>query len=282
MMPRARPPVLEDTRTVSVAELTSAPHSKSLTLTETLTLLASPDSAKSLTLNHAGLSDGTHTYPLRGEAPLLLPARLHSAFTDRLSVPYALDYDAFMQYFLLASIKQSGEINASPTNAHYQRHLYRLRALCANARGTVLDIGCDDSAIGASLLPPAACYLGLDPFCTREQPFRLIGVGEYLPVAANSLDNALFNTSLDHILDWRRGLAEAHRVLKPGGSLYLCTLIWTHNADLMGDAVHFHHFRESEILAAFEGMTIEETTRYDYKGDPHRYGLYLHATKRSS
>ncbi|MES2984409.1 MAG: methyltransferase domain-containing protein [Pseudomonadota bacterium] len=282
MMPHARPAVIEDTRTVSVADLARAAHAARLSLAQTLPLLASPDSGKPLTQTASGLNDGDHDYPLRSEVPLLLPTRLHHAFTDRLQVPFALDYDAFMQYFLLASIKQSGEINAAPDNIHYQRHLFRLRTLCAQAHGSVLDIGCDDPLIGASLLPPTASYIGLDPFCIRTEPFRLIGVGEYLPFADAALDNALFNTSLDHIMDWRRGLREAHRVIKPGGSLYLCSLVWTHNADLMSDAVHFHHFRESELIDALAGMTIEETTRYDYKGDPHRYGLYLRATKRSS
>jgi SAM-dependent methyltransferase len=279
-----RPALRTETRTVSVAELVAAPHARPLSIVEALPLLMSPDSGKALSLKEPpdGVTDGTHHYPMRGAAPLLLPVRLHESFTDRLSVPYRLDYDAFMQYFLLASIKQSGEINAAPANLHFQRHLFRLKRFCQSLAGLVLDVGCDDPVIGTALLPPVTRYIGLDPFCLRQEPFRLIGVGEYLPLQEATVDAVLFNTSLDHILDWRRALDEAWRVLKPGGTLILSTIVWTDRADLLADAVHFHHFREFELLAALEGMTILATERYDYKGDAHRYGLYLSARKQEA
>ena len=277
-----RPELAADTRQASAGELAAAPHATALGIGEILPLLISPDSGRALAQERGGkaLSDGENLYPQRGEPYLLLPGRLQQYFTDRLKVPLA-EYadDAFMQYFLLASIKQSGEINAAADDVHYERHLHRLRALLAGAEGLVLDVGCDDPEIGASLLPPAVRYVGLDPFCSRETPFRLIGVGEYLPLKDASLDGVLFNTSLDHILDWRRALDEARRVLVPGGRLYLCTLAWTERAGLLADSVHFHHFREYEIFGALEGMGIEEVRRYDYKGNDHRHGLYLAARK---
>lgn len=260
----------------------AAPHASALMLSDVLPLLTSPDSGKQLAPVDGGsaLSDGEHLYPQRGEAQLLLPHRLQPYFTERLMVPLA-DYadDSFMQYFLLASIKQSGEINAPSDDVHYERHLHRLRSLLAGAEGSLLDVGCDDPKIGASLLPPTAQYVGLDPFCSRQTPFRLIGVGEYLPFKDASLDAVLFNTSLDHILDWRRAIEEACRVLAPNGRLYLSTLVWTERADLVTDAVHFHHFREYEIFGALDGLVVEDVRRYDYKGNNHRHGLYLTALK---
>ena len=277
-----RPQLSSDTRQVSTGELVAAPHASSPGLRDILSLLASPDSGKPLALVNGGaaLSDGEHFYPQLGETQLLLPHRLQPHFTDRLKLPL-IDYadDAFMQYFLLASIKQSGEINAPADDVHYERHLHRLRDLLAGAEGLLLDVGCDDPEVGASLLPPSARYVGLDPFCSREAPFRVIGVGEYLPVRHASLDGILFNTSLDHILDWRRALEEACRVLVPGGRLYLCTLVWTERAGLVTDSVHFHHFREYEIFGALEGLDIEDVRRYDYKGNDHRHGLYLTVRK---
>lgn len=276
-----RPELITDTRTASTEALAAASHALSLSLDDITPLLASPDSGSPLQRTETGLTDGTHTYPLNGEVAMLLPARLHAHFTDRLTVPPAYGYDAFLQYFLLASIKQSGETNAPSTNMHYERHLHRMHTLCKTASGMVLDVGCDDPRIGASLLPASASYVGLDPFCIRTSPFRVIGVGEYLPFSAASFDGVMFNTSLDHMLDWRRGLAEAFRVLKPRGILYLCTLAWTERADILADAVHFHHFREYDILGGLEetGFTVEHVTRYDYKGDTHRHGLYLTARK---
>ncbi|MGB4101374.1 MAG: class I SAM-dependent methyltransferase [Alphaproteobacteria bacterium] len=273
--------LLVDARVVTAAELLAAPHAAAATLDDVLPLLVAPDSGVALRRSEdmAALTDGTRSYPLRGDLPVLLPAQLHDYFTDRLAVPLAYNHDAFLQYFLLASIKQSGEINAAPDNVHYQRHLFRWRELCRDASGLVLDIGCDDPQLGAGLLSTRARYVGLDPFCQRPAPFRLIGVGEYVPFADATLDGVLLNTSLDHILDWRRALSEAWRVLVPGGRLYLSTLLWTDRADLVTDAVHFHHFRDYEIFSALDSFTVEVARRYSYKGDCHRHGLYLCARK---
>jgi SAM-dependent methyltransferase len=89
----------------------------------------------------------------------------------------------------------------------------------------------------------------------------------------------VFNTSLDHIFDWRRAIDEARRVLVPGGCLYISTLIWTDRADLVTDAVHFHHFRDYEIFGVLGDWELVDERRYDYKGASHRHGLYLAARK---
>jgi SAM-dependent methyltransferase len=278
---QTRPALRVDTDTQSAHMLAAKPHAQAATLSDILPLLMSPDSGAALELQSHALSDGTHHYPLKGEVVMLLPERLHAHFTDRLTVPPDYGYDAFMQYFLLSSLKQYGETNAASTNMHYERHLHRMADFCNDASGLALDIGCDDPRIGASLLPVSARYVGLDPFCTHPSPFRLIGVGEYIPFQDATLDAVLFNTSLDHLLDWRRGIDEAYRILKSGGALYLSTLLWTQRADLLQDTVHFHHFREYEILGGLEesGLHIERVERYDYKGDAHRYGAYIKARK---
>lgn len=276
-------PVLKDTKTISVNDLATRRHAQRMNLTQALPLLASPDSGLTLIRSEDFLSDGKNRYPLREEIPLLLPASLHEYFSDRLSVPAQANRDSFFQYFYLSSIKQSGEIgeiNASFENEHYQRHLHRMNEMVADCHGTVLDVGCDNPKIGASIFPFSATYVGLDPFCQSLQEFRLIGVAEFLPFLSNSLDNVVFNTSLDHVLDWHRAINEAYRVLVKDGALYISTLVWTQNADLLSDSVHFHHFREYEILQGLEGFKIMKTKRYDYKGNEHRHGLYLKAVKK--
>ena len=187
--------------------------------------------------------------------------------------------DSKLQYFLLSQIKQRGDINAASSNVHYKRHLFRMKEFVKNCRGTILDVGCDNVETSAALFNEECNYLGLDPFSSSKSNFRVVGVGEYLPFCDKSMDNVVFNTSLDHILDYHQALEEARRVLKPGGHIYLSTLIWTANASLLNDAVHFHHFREYEILGALEDMHVEQAVRYQYKEDQHRYGLYLSAAK---
>ena len=261
------------------------------TLDDFLQLIASPDSG--FPVSHVSDADilvdpEGNSYPLRGNGklPLLIPVRLQSHYTDRLRIGEVDVVDAQLQYFYLSQVKQAGvvsEINASADDVHYQRHLFRMKQFLATAKGLVLDVGCDDPDIGRGLLPEGGKYVGLDPFCKRESPFRIIGFGENLPFCDATFNAVVFNTSLDHILDWRRALNEAYRVLVPGGELYLSTLIWTDRADLVSDAVHFHHFRNYEIFGALKdcGLFPISERRYDYKGATHRHGLYVSARKPS-
>lgn len=276
--------IIEDSCALSPSTLQMRPHAHSLGVQDVLPILASPDSGKPLSFNGMddGLSDGEFSYPMRGGLPLLVPYKLQPYFSDHLDVPFDVGTDSFLQYFLLASIKQSGvinAINADFADMHFQRHLYRMHDFLKGANGIVLDVGCDDPEVGASLLPESASYVGLDPFCRRSDPFRVIGVGEYLPFGGETVNGVVFNTSLDHILDWRQALQEADRVLTPGGKLYISTLVWIDRAGLTTDSVHFHHFREYEIFGALSGYVIADVRRYAYKNDHHRYGVYLSAEK---
>lgn len=152
-----------------------------------------------------------------------------------------------------------------------------------DCHGLTLDVGCDDPSLGASLLPDTANYVGLDPFCSRNEPFRIIGTGEFLPFRKESFDHVLFNTSLDHIFDWRRALSQAREVLKKGGNIYISTYIWTERADLLPDSVHFHHFRYYELVGALDELGFNNVQAEVYespKGDTHRHGLYLKACKQ--
>lgn len=281
----ARLPLLRDERTLSSQSVISGPHANPVGIDDLFPILASPDTLLSLQLSDLRdqlIDADGNRYPFRGELPLLVPSRLQAYYTDHLSIPPDAVTDSFMQYFFLSAIKQSGvvgEINAAADDVHYQRHLFRIKDFLQSARGRVLDVGCDDPVLGAGLLPETAAYVGLDPFCRRSMPFRVIGFGESLPFGDASFDCVLFNTSLDHILDWRRAIDEARRVLVPEGVLYICTLVWTERADLVTDAVHFHHFRDYEIFGALQEWEVIDERRYDYKGASHRHGLYVSARK---
>ena len=274
--------VTVDDRTVSVQELASRPHARIPALAETAQWLASPDTRKPLTLRPdlRSLTDGSSTFPCRDGLPILLPARLTPFFSDRLHVPVEAATDPFLKYFSLASLRHEGDINASSSDVHFQRHLHRMRAFVEGCEGLVLDVGCDDASLGASLFSGQSCYLGVDPFCRHAMPFRVIGIGEFLPLRSSCIDVVVFNTTLDHIFDWRRAIDEAQRVLRSGGEIVVATLAWTANADLLNDSVHFHHFRDYEIFGALAGFRVSAVARYDYKNNRHRHGLYLRATKR--
>lgn len=277
--------IIRDQAKISPDELGQSPHSSLLTLTESLEFLTSPDSCIPLRWNdcRTNLTDGVNFYPLRGELPILIPEKLCQYYGNKLQIPFNRYKDPFLQYFLLASIKQSGEINASSSEEPVHKHLYRMRNLLSDCSGIALDVGCDDPILGAKLFPKHAKYIGLDPFSACLSPFRIIGVAEYLPFAEESFDSVVFNTSLDHILDWRRALIQAKKVLKKNGSLYLSSYIWSEKADLITDSVHFHHFRLYELLGALDELKFSEIESCIYespKGDTHRHGLYLKAYKK--
>jgi SAM-dependent methyltransferase len=244
-------------------------------------LLISPDTKKELVAIEGkdALTDGTKIYSINEGCPLLYPSEITEAWIDD---KLTLDYfsSPLKQYALLSQIKQTGEINAPLDSRPSRKHQHRFKSFVRDLSGLVLDVGSDKPSRSMQLIPPSCEYLGLDPYAGQGE-FRVIGLGEILPIKDASIDAVLFNTSLDHILDWHTAIEEAHRVLKPGGSIVITTYAWLEQATLLTDSVHFHHFREYEILGSLgEYFNIGDIRRYeDPKHDVHRYGLYLCAQR---
>ena len=247
-------------------------------------LLASPDSRLPLTrIDERCVSDGVNQYPIWGGKPVLLPHMLLQYFSEGgWNIPYELKSSPVYQYFLLSQIKAtSGPVNDLPDDPWNLKHLEWSRDLLADARGLTLDIGCDDVELSASLLPAGAEYVGLDPVYRANGNFAVVGVGEFLPFLSETFDSAIFLTSLDHILDWHQSVEEAFRVLRPGGTLYVSSLIWHARAGLLRDTVHFRHFREYELTGGFAsaGFVTGSAQYYPWKGDAHRRVIQFKAVK---
>jgi len=150
-------------------------------------------------------------------------------------------------------------------------------------RGVVLDIG-----VGPQRIPshfecgarPNVFFTGIDPL-RGDQPRAFAfaqGLGEYLPFREDLFDQVLFVTSLDHFIDPRRPLAEARRVVKPGGDVCIWigekdkaaptptrTHEWYEKLDIpMGAEDRFHYRRfgkaELEVWLIEVGLTIREHT----------------------
>lgn len=87
--------------------------------------------------------------------------------------------------------------------------------------GTVLDVGCGTQRLPTYANTERCRFVGIDPLPGEpERAFEFVqGVGEYLPFRTDSLDQVLFATSLDHMLVPRLALAEARRVIRPGGAV---------------------------------------------------------------
>ena len=252
-----------------------------LTLDESLSLLASPDTQRPLRQEGARLLAEGECFEIRDGVALLVPSRLQPYLAkDGIRVPPDYGNDALLQYARISAIKQNGgDANSDHNDVWYRRHVEWSRELLRDASGDVLDIGCDSPRLSATFFPAECRYLGVDPLYASNDEFRLGAMAEFLPVRDASFDGVCFLTSLDHVFDYKRALAEASRVLKSGGQIYLASLVWTDRCDLHYDLVHFHHFRESQLFDELGEFSVEEVRRYDWKNDSHRTILYLRGTK---
>lgn len=243
--------------------------------------LMSPDSKEELFMhpqsNH--LTDGDSKFEIISCNPLLYPKEVTDAWLNK-KIPLIYHQKPLIQYYLLSQIKQPGEIIAPLNNPASQKHQYRLKKFCSELSGLVLDIGCDRSSISMQLFSPVCKYIGLDPY-SGSVDFQITGIAEMLPIKDSTMDVVLFNTSLDHILDYHTAIKEACRVLKKNGCILIASYVWIEQATLLYDEVHFHHFRDYELIGAVkECFTIEDICRYeDPKNDQHRYGFYIKAIK---
>ena len=89
--------------------------------------------------------------------------------------------------------------------------------------GLILDVGCGPQAAYPTYLPERGQVVGIDPLLGQQpREFSFVqGIGEYLPFPDGTFDHVLYASSLDHVMDPERSLAEAVRCLKPGGHLNL-------------------------------------------------------------
>jgi ubiquinone/menaquinone biosynthesis C-methylase UbiE len=125
-----------------------------------------------------------------------------------------------------------GRESAETAKAVVDSVFRRMRKLRAPEPGaTVLDIGCGTGVITAAAADLGLEAVGLDVVpefveAARERhpgaSFE-VGPSEQLPFPDESFDYVLLLSLLEHVQDWERTLAEAVRVLRPGGVMYLTT-----------------------------------------------------------
>jgi SAM-dependent methyltransferase len=91
-----------------------------------------------------------------------------------------------------------------------------------NPSGLVLDVGCGPQAF-PTYLTGAARVVGIDPLSGEgRREFGFVqGIGEYLPFRDETFDQIIYASSLDHMIDPKRTLAEARRCLRPDGRINL-------------------------------------------------------------
>jgi SAM-dependent methyltransferase len=275
--------LIHNEQTLSLDDLNATEQSEAISLNSCLAsgIFQSPDSKSPLHFD-SGLSDGEFTYPIISGCPVLLPKEILSQWNN-FQIPLNYTQSGLTQYALLNQMKANGgAINSDHNSLPSKKHYYRMHSFCKNLKGSILDIGCDSPAKSKLLFPKTCSYLGLDPSVSNTSEFKIIGMGEVLPFQDESFDNIIFNTSLDHILDYRLAIEESHRVLRTNGTIVISSYAWLYNTSLLQDTVHFHHFSAEDLTRSLS-ISFNTTTLLSYecpKHDKHRYGLYIKAVKK--
>ena len=94
----------------------------------------------------------------------------------------------------------------------------------AHARGVLLDVGCGSRPFAWLFEGRVQRYLGMDLPASRflgDRPPDAYARGERLPVRDGSVDTVLGLSMVTYFPEPGELLAEAHRVLRPGGTLLL-------------------------------------------------------------
>ncbi|HEU4657935.1 MAG TPA: methyltransferase domain-containing protein [Capillimicrobium sp.] len=161
--------------------------------------------------------------------------------------------------------------------------------------GEVLDVGCGPQPWPAyfDAHEEGTRFIGVDPLVGEREGFyeRFRALAEHLPFADASFDVVLFAGTLDHFVDPASALAEAVRVLRPGGtiSVYLghkregapkpaVSHAWYEALEVpqgAEDRFHMERFGPDEAVALFAGAGLDVVDQEDHQVDAWRsYHFY--------
>ncbi|MFC1935918.1 class I SAM-dependent methyltransferase [Chloroflexota bacterium] len=218
----------------------------------------------------------------------MFPPQLMPLFEDgRLKIPEQPERnDPFLQYYQIWAIKHNvpeSEIESIVPNPNdpWKHRNYENAHQFIKVEKSVLDIGCGSPSFSWERLRRPTHYFGLDSLYVESSSDIALGVSEYLPIVSDSFENVTILGVLDHVLDYARAIDEAWRVLENNGHLWLSALAWTEHYELDRDIVHFHHFKEYELMGALRRFSIDAVQRFPWKED-YRTVLYVKAKKVAS
>jgi SAM-dependent methyltransferase len=134
---------------------------------------------------------------------------------------------------LLRNFYDQPDVPISSGSDRAVRQLRMLADVLRERQGpqTIVDVGCGDGAATARVadLDPGNHVVGVDwstraARMARGHGFDMVGGGvEQLPIASGAVDVVIMSEIIEHLVDTDAALAEAMRVLRPGGTLLLST-----------------------------------------------------------
>jgi SAM-dependent methyltransferase len=147
----------------------------------------------------------------------------------------------------------------------YNRCLYAYKAASEYIKGNVIELGSGEGYGIQMLAPLAQHYLAVDKFDTdisghANVEFRKQLLPSLAGIADNTFDFAVTFQVIEHIQDDKTFISEIHRVLKPGGMLFLTTP--NRPMSLTRNPWHIREYTGTE-LAAVVGKSF---TKVEVKG----------------
>ncbi|MCD6460985.1 class I SAM-dependent methyltransferase [bacterium] len=140
----------------------------------------------------------------------------------------------------------------------YYMSNYYLRRFLKNMRGNILDVGSGDCS-KVKLLGKGKNYMGIDISEVAvdralEQGYQVRqGDVTKLNFKSHEFDCVLAVDILEHVKDDNKMLQELYRVLKPGGSLFLTTVLHQNMwGPLDVDAGHYKRYEPEELMKMFK------------------------------
>ena len=168
--------------------------------------------------------------------------------------------------------------------------------------GTVLELGCGTGKNTVFLAKNASAVHALDfssgmialaqkKVTARNVSFAVADVTKRWPRAAHSVDLIVCNLVLEHVEKLPFVFSEARRVLKPGGTFFLCEFhpfrqYQGKQANFRGVKVtaFVHHASDFTGAAAMNGLTLERFDEWwhaEDKGKPPRLASFLFRKPRT-
>ena len=103
----------------------------------------------------------------------------------------------------------------------YRSLVAALQTAVAFAHGALLDIGCGNKPYERMFDGKVSSYTGCDLVQSDRQRVDILCPATDIPVQPSSFDTVLTTQVIEHVDDHRLLVAEAYRVLRPGGILIL-------------------------------------------------------------
>jgi ArsR family transcriptional regulator len=153
------------------------------------------------------------------------------------------------------------------------------------------DLGCGTGQVARSLAPFVKRVIGVDASAAMIQAAQArtngnrnidlrIGELEQLPISDGELDAALLFLVLHYVVDPARALAEAARVIKPGGSLVITDMLPHDRIDYRETMGHvWQGFAEDQLAAWLSAAGFQNFGFIELTPDPQAKGPLLFAAR---